>query len=530
MTAKQFCVMTVGRSGSTALMNYLQTFDDIALPCKEIDCVDNELVHPKFSAQYQAAYSKLSGELVADNDALINTFFKRHESLAYVGFKSMPNRHANLAQWLNRSDVQMIALWREDVASTVASFMKAQETGSWRRDGATGADAKWYFDVQKHGEMALNNLAYVLKSNAILKNAPNAIKLSYEALCDTQFNHPELNQFFNRTVKINNPKPPTSAEQYVENWAEFKQFIAEATQKLEQLQQKKINSKTKPSSSEVMELSAIMPELAHVLGYLEKLASVAQKRATDFKDIQALCLFIGYPRSGHSIVGALLDAHPEICIAQELDITRCLRAGMSRNVMYHLMTENSRIFTEQGKRWNTYNYEVAGQWLGKTPFLKVIGDKKGGGLSRAIAQSPAILDVIRTTFKVPLKFIHITRNPFDNVATIAAKQSMPLDQAATLYFNMANTAAMVKTKLAHQELCEISHEAFIANPQAVLDQLVQFLGLNATPEYLSACAGIVNKTPHQSRHQADWTAAQKDKMTNTMQQFDFLKHYQFDGE
>ena len=127
--------MTVGRSGSTALMNYLQKFDDIALPCRDIACVDNELLHPSFVAQYQADYAALLGTAIDSGDALTDAFFNMHKKSKYVGFKSMPNRHSNIVQFLSKPDVQIIALWRDDVASTVASFMKAQDTGSWRRDG-----------------------------------------------------------------------------------------------------------------------------------------------------------------------------------------------------------------------------------------------------------------------------------------------------------------------------------------------------------------------------------------------------------
>ena len=46
-----------------------------------------------------------------------------------------------------------------------------------------------------------------------------------------------------------------------------------------------------------------------------------------FETIQLYCMFVGYPRSGHSLVGTLLDAHPDIVIAHELDALRHIRAG-----------------------------------------------------------------------------------------------------------------------------------------------------------------------------------------------------------
>jgi len=37
-----------------------------------------------------------------------------------------------------------------------------------------------------------------------------------------------------------------------------------------------------------------------------------------FEAIKTYCMFIGYPRSGHSFVGALLDAHPKNINAHQL--------------------------------------------------------------------------------------------------------------------------------------------------------------------------------------------------------------------
>jgi hypothetical protein len=38
-------------------------------------------------------------------------------------------------------------------------------------------------------------------------------------------------------------------------------------------------------------------------------------------------LFVGYSRSGHSLVGALLDAHPEIPVAYEANALKLVRSN-----------------------------------------------------------------------------------------------------------------------------------------------------------------------------------------------------------
>jgi hypothetical protein len=41
-------------------------------------------------------------------------------------------------------------------------------------------------------------------------------------------------------------------------------------------------------------------------------------QAIGLGQLRAFCLFIGYPRSGHRLIGALLDAHPDVAIAHEI--------------------------------------------------------------------------------------------------------------------------------------------------------------------------------------------------------------------
>jgi hypothetical protein len=212
-------------------MHYLEKFDDIALPSRDTDCVDNELLHPERIQQYMQYYAPYADGaadgMIASPQQLLNAFYKKHENAAFAGFKSMPNRHPNYPKFITRPDIRFITLVRRDVASTVASFLIAMETGSWRRFGGEQS-GKWRFDVKTHGKAALGNLQYVMQSYAMLNRVPDAIKLDYEALCDPAFSNTALNQFFGREIKIDDPKPPTSGAQYVENWDEFGAYLSSA--------------------------------------------------------------------------------------------------------------------------------------------------------------------------------------------------------------------------------------------------------------------------------------------------------------
>lgn len=62
---------------------------------------------------------------------------------------------------------------------------------------------------------------------------------------------------------------------------------------------------------------------------------------------------------------------------------------------------------------------------------KVIGDKKGTGTSHLLFKSENfhVLEEIQRTLKIPLKFIHVIRNPFDNIATKVLRQLHTRDNA-----------------------------------------------------------------------------------------------------
>jgi hypothetical protein len=228
---RKFCVLTVGRAGSTALMNRLERYPDVALPGKNIECVDQELVHPARIEAQAAAYAKLCGRTITTPEQLIDCFFEVNGNAAFAGFKTMPNRHRDLDRFIVRSDITFITLSRRDVASTVASFVLAMTTDSWRRDGGPQT-ARWTFDAQRDAVAVRSNLRYVVKSDAQLRAVPNAIVLDYEDLCDPDFSNPALDAFFGRPIHLDDPRPPTSGETYVANWSEFRAFVEAAQREM----------------------------------------------------------------------------------------------------------------------------------------------------------------------------------------------------------------------------------------------------------------------------------------------------------
>jgi hypothetical protein len=248
-----------------------------------------------------------------------------------------------------------------------------------------------------------------------------------------------------------------------------------------------------------------------------------------FREVHTYCMFLGYPRSGHSLVGSLLDAHPHAVIAHELHALRYVRYQFSRDQLFWLLLQNSREFTRRGRVWTGYSYRVPGQWQGDFSELRVIGDKRGGTSVREFRRRPWLLEELRKRVALPLRFIHVIRNPYDNIATIHAKnaQGRPLEFALRHYLGMTRGILELKRHLSEDEMLDVRHEDLVADPQCTLDGLCRFLGLAPEPSYLRACANIVFHVPHRTRHQVDWTRDVLARAEREFSELPFLSGYSF---
>ena len=78
-------------------------------------------------------------------------------------------------------------------------------------------------------------------------------------------------------------------------------------------------------------------------------------------------------------------------------------------------------------------------------------------------------------------------------------------------------------------MVSVRHEDFIAEPREQLERLCDFLELEATPDYLEACAAIVFESANKARFAADWTPELIDRVAAEIERFPFLAGYAYDS-
>jgi hypothetical protein len=225
--------------------------------------------------------------------------------------------------------------------------------------------------------------------------------------------------------------------------------------------------------------------------------------------LAGVVVFVGHPRSGHSLVGALLDAHPDMVVAHEADLLKYVAAGFRRDQLIALLVRRERARVAAGHiSGSGYSYAVPGQWQGRYRRLTVIGDKKGGRTTVRLAEDPGLLDRLGDAVRVPVRLVQVIRNPWDNIATMARRAPRrSLADHVDTYFSLAATVDDVRAGVPADRFHAVRHEDVVADPRAMLAGLCRYLGVPVEPDHLDACAAVVFPQARRTRGDVDWTDA-----------------------
>lgn len=243
-----------------------------------------------------------------------------------------------------------------------------------------------------------------------------------------------------------------------------------------------------------------------------------------FDEIRKFCLFVGYPRSGHSLVGAMLNAHRDAVIAHEANAPRLIDRGMSREALFGRLMARSELFHRRGNQSN-YRYTIPNQWQGRFAALRVIGDKKGGAVTRRLDGDPEFLSTVRARVAVPLRLLHVVRHPLDNISAIAIWHRLSLDDSIDFYLRHARITARIEDLCGNGELLTVRHEDFFSEPGQVLERICRHLGLEEDGAYVHDCASVVFPVPTRTRTKVEWTRDRVARVEFTLSQHPHLGSY-----
>src|SRR5262245_5653891 len=218
---------------------------------------------------------------------------------------------------------------------------------------------------------------------------------------------------------------------------------------------------------------------------------------------EQMIFFVGQSRSGHSLVGSLIDAHPQATVAHEIHALKHLHAGYDLAAVVRAIKLNAHLFAQAGRSYSGYDYAVPGQHQGCYGDILVAGDKKGNGTTRYLRRHPAALEAVDRQLDRPALFINVVRDPFDNIATKARRAGLTLDEAARRFFHNVETIEALSMRVGNR-LKHVYLEDLIREPTTVLADLVAWLGLPLLDDHLKQSAAIVFEQPSRTGAAIAW--------------------------
>ncbi|MEM9251549.1 MAG: hypothetical protein AAGB29_04285 [Planctomycetota bacterium] len=224
-----------------------------------------------------------------------------------------------------------------------------------------------------------------------------------------------------------------------------------------------------------------------------------------FDRVQTFGFFVSPARSGHSVIGQLLSAHPDIIFSDELGVVTKIDEGYSADQVFALIRAQDLHLQNRGRAKSGYDYRVDGAWQNVTDKHPVaIGDAKGARASAMLAADPAFADKIRSCVGVPIRAIVHLRDPFDIVGSRVKRRGRKLDDAIFGMRGVHDSVVAALATLREEERLIQYHEDVIADPVTAFERMFAFLGVEPNDQAVQACAGKLWARPHAARKATDW--------------------------
>jgi len=233
--------------------------------------------------------------------------------------------------------------------------------------------------------------------------------------------------------------------------------------------------------------------------------------------------FIGWGRSGNSLTAALLDFHPNIYIKNEFTPIQ-KRFTDQDQILKWILFKIDQKTKGRNQSWGGFDH---GKFKGMTSGIPlVIGGKKGGGTSNSLMKQPdEFYRVFDDVIKLPVKWIHVQRNPYDNITTFTKHNWKP-DGAIDIYFKQAESVQKVFDE--NRDCITVRLEDIVKNTKKEVQRMCDHLEIETTPAYLKHCRKVVWNKPRKTRNSVSWWNEKRiNKVKDQMKRFEFMEGYNF---
>lgn len=233
------------------------------------------------------------------------------------------------------------------------------------------------------------------------------------------------------------------------------------------------------------------------------------------EDIEKFVMFCCVASSGHTVIAGILDAHPKIQIGEEQrSLTRFADGHRTeRDEILRACIKDSTNRMQGTRSYRRKVCDIKGQYQGTAKDkLTIVGDKTGWDIPGYWLKHDCDCTPLRRFIEnmdLPIRIVHVTRNPFDIVGGRTHSHKRSNDVAENVrYFE--SFASAIDYNLYQSDLFDSTDihlmkiESLIAHPDSKIIELCDFLWVECPADYLVSCRKVLLKEPSKHAHQIDW--------------------------
>jgi hypothetical protein len=240
-----------------------------------------------------------------------------------------------------------------------------------------------------------------------------------------------------------------------------------------------------------------------------------------YKNLKKFVCFIGSVRTGHSLVAALLDTHPNIAISIRVNPLFRMTKGYSQTQLFDRIVNSSSMGT---KRIGGYEYSFKKDGRRNKDKLLVLGDSACTHKNMRNYFNPKLFDRFNKYIGVPIYWLWVLRDPFETIHSATKMSKQPLDHMLQLYWDSYNLTHQFYEKNKKRSII-IYLEDLIDNPQKQLERMLDLLEVPYDNRYLNKCSKFVFSKPNIVENKKGWTKWHVERVKTMIDMVPELKRY-----
>jgi hypothetical protein len=234
-------------------------------------------------------------------------------------------------------------------------------------------------------------------------------------------------------------------------------------------------------------------------------------------------LVVGNARSGTTIVGSIIDAHPQMICANETTGSSHRWEGMTGAEIVAEIVENSERQYAAGRESSNYRYRIETDPKLFRDIL-VIADKIWNPTLLLLHGDHGLLGRIEQSVGAPVSIVHCVRNPLDAIATMHRRSGASLHNRARWYF-MHCEAAQALMERRDRPMYTIYHEDILLDPDQEIHNLYEFFGLTTPSVTFRRIKSILFAEQKKTYLSVRWPRAVIGHISTYAGRFEFLRRY-----